>query len=91
MKMAIRPVGDKILVQREIATKTAGGLVLPTKVTANEGRVIAVGDGILQSGIRLPSLVKVGDYITWNSGHIRIESDETLVLVPETAIMTVIS
>lgn len=86
--MAIKPVGDKVLVKRVFSTQTAGGIVLPDRVTANEGEVVAVGDGILQNGTRLPSLVKVGDVITWSGSHILVPQDETLVLVPEIAILT---
>jgi co-chaperonin GroES (HSP10) len=86
----IHPVGDRVLVRRESISKTSGGIVLPTAVTANEGTVLAVGDGILQNGVRQGSLVSPGDRITWHSGHVTVPTDENLVLVPETAILTVV-
>ena len=46
--MKIRPLGDKVLVQRtEAETKTAGGIVLPdtAKEKPQRGKVISVGEG----------------------------------------------
>ena len=46
--MKVRPLADKVLVQRvEAETKTAGGIVLPdsAKEKPQKGKVVAVGDG----------------------------------------------
>jgi chaperonin GroES len=46
--MKIRPLADKVLVQRlEAETKTAGGIVLPdtAKEKPQKGKVISVGEG----------------------------------------------
>jgi co-chaperonin GroES (HSP10) len=86
----IKPVGDRVLVRREMTSQTTGGIVLPNQVTANEGIVLALGDGILHGGLRMPSLVKVGDRISWHSGHVALPQDQTLVLVPEASILTIV-
>ena len=52
--MKIRPLSDKVLVQRvEAENKTAGGIVLPdtAKEKPKKGKVIAVGKGkVLDDG-----------------------------------------
>ena len=55
-KVAIRPLGDKVLVQRLAAAEvSAGGIVLPesAKEKPAEGMVIALGEGRLL-GICIP-------------------------------------
>mgnify|MGYP002063528102 CR=1 FL=1 len=52
----IRPLGDRVLLQRtEAEEKTAGGILLPdsAKEKPKEGKIIAVGDGrVLDNGER---------------------------------------
>ena len=52
--MKIRPLADKVIVQRvEAESKTAGGIVLPdtAKEKSQRGKVVAVGEGrILDDG-----------------------------------------
>ena len=65
--MKVKPLGDKILVQRLAAEeKTASGLYLPesAKEKPQQAKVIAVGDGkLLDSGERADFQVKKGDTI----------------------------
>jgi chaperonin GroES len=67
----IKPIGDKVLVERvESQEKTAGGIVLPdtAKEKPTEGRVVAVGDGkTTDEGKRLPLGVKPGDRVLFGS------------------------
>ena len=66
-KTAIRPLGDKVLVQRlKAAEKSAGGIVLPdsAKEKPAEGTIVAVGDGrLMEDGKRKAFTVKKGDRI----------------------------
>jgi len=52
--MKIRPLADKVLVQRlEAETKTAGGIVLPdsAKEKPQRGKIVSVGKGkVLDDG-----------------------------------------
>ena len=89
-KIAIRPLGDKVLVQRiAAATKTAGGIVLPdsAKEKPAEGNVIAVGEGrMLDDGKRKPFTVKKGDRILFTSyagSEIKWEGDEYIIMSEE--------
>ena len=67
----IRPLGDKILIQRmEAEGKTAGGILLPdtAKEKPKRGKVIAVGQGrLLEDGKRAQLQVKKGDEVLFSS------------------------
>ncbi|MCS6975677.1 MAG: co-chaperone GroES [Gemmatales bacterium] len=69
--MNLKPLGDRIVVQRqEAGEKTKGGIILPD--TAKEkpqiGKVLAVGDGkILKDGRVQPLQVKKGDTVLFSS------------------------
>lgn len=86
-KVNIRPLGDRVIVQRvEAEEKTAGGILLPesAKEKPKEGRIIAVGDGkVLDNGERSTFSVKVGDRILFTSyagTEIKYEGEEYLVM-----------
>ncbi|MCH2112836.1 MAG: co-chaperone GroES [Planctomycetes bacterium] len=70
-QVAIRPLGDKILVQRtEAAQESAGGIILPdsAKEKPKEGTVIALGDGrMLDSGERSTFTVQEGNTVLFTS------------------------
>jgi chaperonin GroES len=89
-KTAIRPLGDKVLVQRiAAASKSAGGIVLPdsAKEKPAEGTVVAVGEGrLLEDGKRKPFTVKKGDRILFTSyagTEVKWEGDEFLIMSEE--------
>ena len=67
----IRPLGDKILVERlEAEAKTKGGIILPdnAKEKPREGRIVSVGDGrTLDDGTRVSFTVKEGDRVIFAS------------------------
>lgn len=88
--MKVRPLGDRILVQRlEAEEKTKGGIVLPdtAKEKPKEGKVISVGKGrITDEGKTIPLNVKEGDKILFSSyagTDIKIEGEEYLILREE--------
>jgi chaperonin GroES len=88
--MKIKPLGDKILVERlEAEEKTSGGIVLPdtAKEKPKEGKVIAVGEGkLLDGGDRAPFQVKKGDHILFSSyagTEITVDGKEYLVMAEE--------
>nr|MBF0221255.1 co-chaperone GroES [Desulfobulbaceae bacterium] len=68
--MKIRPLNDRILVQRlEKEAKTAGGIIIPdsAKEKPAEGKIIAVGQGKLDdNGKRVKMEVKVGDKVLFS-------------------------
>ena len=67
---AIKPLGDKVVVQLiEAEEKTSGGILLPdsAKKKPTEGKVVAVGNGrTLDNGQRNALTVKVGDRVLFS-------------------------
>jgi len=70
-KTTIRPLGDRVLVQRvEAEERTAGGILLPdsAKEKPKEGKIIAIGNGrVLDSGERSTFSVRAGDRILFTA------------------------
>jgi chaperonin GroES len=94
--MKIRPLADKVLVQRlEAETKTTGGIVLPdsAKEKPQRGKIASVGEGKqLDDGTRRKMQVKKGDTILFTSyagTEIKIDGKEYLIM-DESDIMAVI-
>jgi len=85
--MKLRPLQDRILVQRvEEATTTKGGIIIPdsAKEKPAEGKVIAVGNGKLaDDGKRVPLEVKKGDRILfgkYSGTEVKIEGEDYLIM-----------
>jgi len=86
-QIAIRPLGDKVLVQRvEAADISAGGIVLPdsAKEKPAEGTIIAVGEGrLLENGDRTNFTVKENDTVLFTSyagTEVKWEGEEYLIM-----------
>jgi len=86
-KVSIRPLGEKVLVQRlEAESKTAGGIVLPdsAKEKPKRGTVLSTGDGrLLDTGKRHPLQVKKGDQVLFTSyagTEVKYEGDEMIIM-----------
>ncbi len=86
-KVSIRPLGEKVLVQRlEAEEKTAGGIVLPdtAKEKPKRGTVLSVGDGrLLDTGKRQPLQVKKGDQVLFTSyagTEVKVEGEEMIIM-----------
>ena len=86
-KVNIRPLGDRVLVQRvEAEDKTAGGILLPesAKEKPKEGKIISLGDGKqLDNGERSTFSVKVGDRVLFTSyagTEIKYEGNDYLIM-----------
>ena len=89
-KVAIRPLADRVLVQRiEAEEKTAGGILLPesAKEKPKEGIVIAIGDGkTLDDGKKSTFSVSVGDRVLFTSyagTDVKYDGDEYLIMREE--------
>lgn len=85
--MKVKPLHDRILVQRVEEEKTTkGGIIIPdtAKEKPAEGKVIAVGEGkIGEDGKRIPLEVKAGDRILfgkYSGTEIKISGEEYLIL-----------
>jgi chaperonin GroES len=95
-KTTIRPLGEKVLIQRlEAEEVTKGGIVLPdtAKEKPQEGTVVALGDGkLLDDGTRSEFQVAQGDRVLFASyagTDIKVDGEEYL-LMSESDILAVI-
>jgi len=94
--MNIRPLADKVLVERvEAESKTAGGIVLPdtAKEKPQRGKVGNVGEGkLLEDGTRREVQLKKGDLVLFTSyagTEIKVDGKEYLIM-DESDVMAVI-
>ena len=84
--MKLKPLGDRLLVKPlEEEETTASGLVIPdtAKEKPQKGKVLAVGDGKLEDGKRIPLEVAEGDevlYSKYGGTDITVEGEDLLVL-----------
>ncbi|MCP3894792.1 MAG: co-chaperone GroES [Desulfobacterales bacterium] len=85
--MKLRPLQDRILVQRvEEETTTKGGIIIPdtAKEKPAEGKVTAVGNGkIGEDGKRIALEVKKGDRILfgkYSGTEVKISGEEYLIM-----------
>ena len=95
-KPKIRPLGEKVLLQRlEAEEKTAGGIVLPdtAKEKPQRGTVLAVGDGkLMDDGKRAAFQVRKGDKVLfagYAGTEIKVGGEEYL-LMDESDILAII-
>ena len=89
-KQKIRPLHDRVIVEREEEERTsAGGIVIPDTATEKpiRGKVVATGKGkILDDGKVRPLDVKAGDKVLfgkYSGTEIKIDGDELLVMREE--------
>jgi chaperonin GroES len=85
--MALKPLGDRIVVKALAAEeKTAGGILLPdsAKEKPQQGEVVAVGPGKqLDNGKVTPIDVEVGNviyYAKYGGTEVKIGADEFVIL-----------
>jgi len=85
--MTIRPLHDRIVVQRQDeGEQKVGGIIIPdsAKEKPQQGKVIAAGHGKSKDdGKRVPLDVKAGDSILFgkcSSQEIKVDGDEYLIM-----------
>jgi len=84
--MKIRPLQDRILVERIEEEVKKGGIIIPdsAKEKPQQGKVIAAGPGkVDEKGNRIPMEVKKGDIILfgkYSGNEIRIGEEEHLIM-----------
>jgi chaperonin GroES len=94
--MPIRPLHDKVLVERlEQEEKTAGGIFIPdvAKEKPMQAKVIAVGNGFRDENGKIHPLdVKKGDVVLfakWGGTEVKVKGREYLIM-KESDILAVI-
>ncbi len=86
-KLGIRPLGDKVIINRvEAEDVTAGGIVLPVsaKEKPKRGLIKAIGDGkLLDSGERSQLQVKKNDEVLFTSyagTEVKVGGEEYIIM-----------
>ena len=86
-KLNIKPLGDKVIVQRvEAEETTAGGIVLPdtAKEKPKRGVVLAIGTGrLLDDGTRSSMQVKKKDEVLFTSyagTEVKVNGEEYMIM-----------
>ena len=94
--MKIRPLADKVLVQRlDAESVTSGGIVLPesAKEKPQRGKIVSTGEGkALKDGSRRKVQVKKGDEVLFSSysgTEIKIGGKEYMIM-DESEIMAIV-
>lgn len=87
MATSIRPLHDRVLIQRiEEEQQARGGIIIPdtAKEKPQQGKVIATGDGkINEDGTRRPLDVKPGDQVLfgkYSGSEVKIDDREYLIM-----------
>lgn len=91
----LKPLADRIIIEvQKQEEKTASGIVLPdtAKEKPMQGKVIAVGQGRLDDGKRIPLEVKIGDtvlYSKYAGTEVKVDNHEYLILRESDILATV--
>lgn len=92
-----KPLHNYVLLERiEEENRTAGGIIIPdnAKEKPVHGRVIAVGDGIIENGQKIAPTVKPGDsvlFAKWASSANEVKIDGVdYILIKESDILGIL-
>lgn len=95
--MPIKPLHDRVLIERitEEEQKSQGGIIIPdtAKEKPIEGKVVAVGDGAIEDGKKVPLNVKAGDRVLFGKyagTDIKFGGHEYLI-VKESEILAIVT
>tara|TARA_Y100001935_G_C17049374_1_gene381237 strand:+ start:288 stop:599 length:312 start_codon:yes stop_codon:yes gene_type:complete len=87
-KMSIIPLGNRVLIEPidEMETQTASGIIIPDTVSKEkpaQGKVIAVGEGKIDDGKKIPVSVQKGDVILFSQygyDEVKVDGKEYYIL-----------
>jgi chaperonin GroES len=88
-KFNIRPLNDRVIIERVEERKTASGIIIPETASAEKpqkGRVVAVGPGRIQNNEIKKLEVQVGDevlFAKYSGTEIKFNESEFLVMREE--------
>lgn len=92
----IKPLGKRILVKREQAPATKGGILLPDSAQEKpkQGEVVAIGPGGMKDdGTLIPLDVKVGDKVLFGAyagTEVKTGEDSEYLLMAEDDVLAVV-
>ena len=92
-----KPLHNYVLLEKiESENKTAGGIIIPdnAKEKPSHGRVIAVGDGLIENGQKIPMSVKSGDIVLFakwaaSANEVKIDGRD-YILIKESDILGIL-
>lgn len=89
-KTSVQPLGDRVLVRPfnadEANTTTASGIIIPDTIDKEkpaQGEVVAVGEGRIDNGKKIPVAVKKGDRVVFSKygyDEVKVGEDEYYIL-----------
>ena len=96
MECKLKPLGDRVVVKKEpVEEKTKSGILLPASAVEEklqEGTVVAVGSGYMNSTGIVPMEVSVGDkalYSKFQEIEVTVDN-EKYIIIDESDILAVI-
>ena len=84
--MNIKPLGDRVVIQKlEAETTTKSGILLTgtAKEQPQEAKVVAIGPGAMVEGKRVPMDVQVGNkvlYSKYAGTDVKVDAEEYIIL-----------
>ena len=84
--MTIKPLGDRVVIQKlEAETTTKSGILLTgtAKEQPQEAKVVAIGPGAIVDGKRVPMDVQVGNkvlYSKYAGTDVKVNGEEYIIL-----------
>lgn len=85
--MNVRPLADRILVQRLEEEETSkGGIIIPdtAKEKPQQGKVVAIGNGkMMDNGVRIEPAVKAGETVLfgkYSGTEIKLDGQDYLIM-----------
>ena len=87
--MKVKPLGDRVLVQRlKAEEKTKGGIVLPdtAQEKPKQGKIVELGTGKVEDGKKIDFNVKKGDKVLFSSyagTDVKVDGEEYLIMKEE--------
>lgn len=94
--MAIKPLGDRVLVRPDAAEeKTSFGIIIPdtAKEKPQRGTIVAVGAGKIENAVKIDMSVKEGDKVLYGkyAGTEITVDGEDLMIMRESDILGILS
>lgn len=98
IRVPIQPLHDRVLIkelgEEEMFKTSASGIIIPDSGKdegGKRGKVIAVGEGKVDDGARVPVSVKIGQIVLYSWGDkIKVDGEE-YVIVRESEIIAVLN
>jgi chaperonin GroES len=84
--MNIKPLADRVIIKAlPMEEKTKSGIIMPdtAKEKPQEGKVVAVGPGKMEKGVRVALDVKEGDVVIYSKyagTEVKYDGEEYLIL-----------